>query len=247
MTELVRCSDARDAAGFVAREIAGAVRADPCLVLGLATGETMRPVYAALAEDRLHHGTSWRSVTVFNLDDYIGLPSTHPASFRRFMQQTLFDHLDIDPARCFIPDGSAEDLDREAEAYEDAIVAAGGLDLQLLGIGRNGHIAFNEPGAAFDSRTRVVELAPATRDAARASFDAPDRVPSRGLTMGIGTILAARRLLLLATGPDKADAVADALRPPPSTDRPASALQLHPDARIVADQAAATGVPLPRG
>ena len=233
---------AQHAAEQAAALIAEAVRARPGLVLGLATGETMRPVYAALVRDHRRNGTCWQGVTVFNLDDYVGLPAAHPASFRRFMRETLFDHIDIAPGRCCMPDGLADDLAGEARDYEARIAAAGGIDLQLLGIGSNGHIAFNEPGAYFAGRTGAVALAPTTRAAARASFDGEDEVPLRGLTMGIGTILEARRILLVATSAGKARAVADAFGGSADPARPASALQAHPDVTLLLDPTAAAAL-----
>lgn len=228
-----------------ARLVIAAVRARPNLVLGLATGETMRPLHAALVRDVRENGTSWRGVTAFNLDDYVGVPAAHPASFRRFMQETLFDHIDISPDRCHMPDGMAADLEREAAAYEARIEAAGGIDLQLLGLGRNGHIAFNEPGSDFASRTRPVTLASTTREAAGGSFAGGEQVPMRGLTMGIASILDARRILLIACGRGKARAVADALAAPARPERPASALQGHPDTTFLIDREAAAELSAP--
>lgn len=241
MNSLVSPS-AEHAAEQAAALIAKAVSARPGLVLGLATGETMRPVYAALVRDHHSNGTCWQRVTVFNLDDYVGLPAAHPASFRRFMRETLFDHIDIFPGRCRMPDGLADDLAREARDYEAKIAAAGGIDLQLLGIGGNGHIAFNEPGSDFAGRTGVVALAPTTLAAARASFERADEVPLRGLTMGIGTILEARRILLVATGAGKARAVAGAFGGTADPACPASALQAHPDVTLLLDPAAAAAL-----
>lgn len=238
MLDPIVFTDALAAAAHAACEIADAVRQKPNLVLGLATGETMRPVYAALVRDHKENGTCWNQVTVFNLDDYVGLPVDHPASFRRFMRETLFDAIDIVPCRCLIPDGLAPDLDQETKAYEMRIAAAGGIDLQLLGLGRNGHIAFNEPGSSFSSRTRVVDLACSTRTAARSAFASGDDVPSQGLTMGIGTILQARRILLVATGPAKASVLSEGLSMTPTTEVPVSALQEHGDVTVVADDEA---------
>lgn len=231
-----------DAAERAARLIAEAVRAKPTIVLGLATGETMRPVYAALVADHRRNATSWRGVTVFNLDDYVGLPADHPASFSRFMRETLFDHIDIASERCWMPDGMAPDLAQEARAYEARIAAAGGIDLQLLGIGSNGHIAFNEPGSDFAGRTRVVALAQETRAAAALAFAEDDDVPRYGLTLGIGTILQARRIVLVATGAGKARAVAKAFGAPADVACPASALQAHADVTVLLDAAAAAGL-----
>lgn len=239
MVSIKHYATSAEVAGQVSQLVIGAVRARPNLVLGLATGETMRPVYAALVRDFRERGTSWQGVTAFNLDDYVGVPAEHPASFRRFMRQTLFDHIDISPSRCHMPDGMAADLDREAQRYEASIAAAGGIDLQLLGLGRNGHIAFNEPGSDFSSRARVVDLAPTTRQAAKSSFGSMAEVPVRGITLGIGNILEVRSIVLMACGRSKAQAVADATHPPADRKTPASALQAHADVTFLVDKAAA--------
>jgi glucosamine-6-phosphate deaminase len=235
-----------DHAGAVAADVAGRIadrlRARPSAVLGLATGETMRPVHGDLVRRHREEGLSFAGAASFNLDDYVGLPERHPASFRRFMDETLFDHVDIDPARTHLPDGNAADLGREAMDYEAAIAAAGGIDLQLLGIGANGHIAFNEPGSDFASRTRVVGLAASTRAAGQPSFAGSGDVPVLGITMGIASILEARRIVLVATGRGKADAVARAVKGPLDPACPASILRTHPDAVMVCDRAAAAGL-----
>jgi len=228
---------ANQAAEAAASFVAGALGARPDLVLGLATGGTMRPFNAALTRMYREGRISFARATIFNLDDHVGVPAEHPHSFRRFMRETLFDLVDADPARCFMPDGMARDLDAEAAGYEARIAAAGGIDLQILGLGHNGHIAYNEPGAPHDSRTRAVTLAADTVKRAAADF-APGPVPSRGLTMGIGTILDARRIVLIASGRGKAGAVAQALRPPPREDCPASALQRHSDVTFHLDMEA---------
>lgn len=233
---------AEEAAAEAAARLIAALRARPGLVLGLATGGTMRPFHAAMARLHRREKVSFARATIFNLDDHVGLPADHPQSFRRFMRETLFDHIDADPARCFMPDGLAKDLDVEAAAYELRIAAAGGIDLQILGLGRNGHIAYNEPGSSLASRTRAVQLAPETVALAAPAF-APGPAPRRGLTMGVGTILEARRIILLASGADKAQAVANALAPPPRTACPASALQRHRDALFCLDAAAAAQLP----
>lgn len=208
-------------------------------VLGLATGGTMVPVYAALAEAVMSGRLSLRDATGFNLDEYVGVPPSAPASFHAYMRRHLLAHADLAPERVHIPDGMAPDLAAEASRYETAIARAGGIDLQLLGIGSNGHIGFNEPGSDFASRTRVVPLDERTRQDNTADF-AGDPVPEQALTMGIGTILEAREILLLAVGARKAEAIAAALEGPLSTACPASALQLHPRVQIICDEAAAS-------
>ena len=207
--------------------------------LALPTGNTPRPVYAELV--RLHAAgeVSFARATVFNLDEYVGLPLGHPASFRRFLSEALLEHVDLPPERAHAPSATETDLDAAAAAYERAIADAGGIDLALLGIGRNGHIAFNEPGAAFDSRTRVVTLSEATRGANASAFGAAP-VPRQAITVGIATLLEARRCVLLATGAAKAEAVEQAFEGSVSEQVPASALRRHPNLTAVLDRAAAS-------
>jgi glucosamine-6-phosphate deaminase len=234
--------DAAAVAEHVARLFADLLDHRPDAVLGLATGATPIPIYRRLVAQVRHGRLSFRQAASFNLDEYVGIGADHPASFRHAMQRHLFDHVDLDPARAHVPDGSAADLEAEAARYEHTIRQAGGIDLQLLGIGRNGHIGFNEPGSALDSRTRVVTLAPATRAANRRAFPPGETVPTRALTMGIGTILEARAIVLVATGAAKASAVAAALEGPVAPSCPASALQAHRGAAIICDAAAASGL-----
>ncbi len=235
---LVVLDDAEAVASHVAAMFVALLMERPNAVLGLATGGTPVPIYQALIAHHRAGRVSLRDATSFNLDEYVGLPGTHPASFAHFMAATLFDHVDIDPSHTHIPDGMAEDATAESSRYEAAITEAGGIDLQLLGIGANGHVGFNEPGSAFTSRTRKVTLTASTR-AANRRFFAGGEVPEHALTMGIGTILDARALVLVATGAGKAEAIARMLQPPPSPDCPASALQLHPAATVVCDREAA--------
>lgn len=211
--------------------------ANPAMTLGLATGATPRSVYKKLVERA--GAPSWRHVRCFNLDEYVGLGAEHPASFAYYMRDLLFDHVDVAMDRTHIPDGAASDLDAAAKIYEQLIAESGGIDLQLLGIGRNGHIGFNEPGSAHDSRTRKVRLAASTMDANRPDFPDGEEPPATALTMGIGTILDAREILLLATGAAKAEALAAALEGPVSLDCPASALQEHSAVMVFCDEAAA--------
>jgi glucosamine-6-phosphate deaminase len=207
-------------------------------VLGLPAGNTPRPVYAELVRRHRQDGLSFAGASAFSLDEYVGLPLDHPASFRRQLDEGLYRHVDLPTASTHAPDGGAADLDAESARYEEAIARAGGFDLVLLGIGGNGHIAFNEPGSPATSRTRVVALAPQTRAGARAGF-ADGRVPERAITVGVATILDSRRCLLLACGAAKAEAIARALRAPPTPLCPASALQDHPHATALLDPAAA--------
>lgn len=232
----------------VATRVAAIIRhyltrtADP--VLGWATGETFRPVYRQLIRDHRAGAVSFAQAVHFNLDEYVGLGPDHPAAFRTAMRTALFDHVDAAPEHIHLPNGSAPDLDEEAARYEALIKRAGGIGLQLLGIGRNGHIGFNEPGSSFEGRTRVVRLAASTREANRAAFPPGCPVPERAITMGIGTILEARSIVLVATGAAKAPALAAALNGPVSPACPASALRVHPAVRVLADREAAARLAL---
>ncbi|QDL94942.1 glucosamine-6-phosphate deaminase (plasmid) [Paroceanicella profunda] len=225
-------------AAEAAARIAAEIRAQPDAVLGLATGRTPLTVYARLGAMHRETGLSFRQVTSFNLDEYRGLGPSDPTSFAAYMQRELFGRVDICADRAHLPDGLMPPQ-QAAERYEAMIRAAGGIGLQLLGIGNNGHIAFNEPGSDFASRTREVTLSEATRNANAPDFPPGALLPETALTMGIGTILEARELLLLAIGARKADALANALDKPPSPDCPASALQLHPRVTVLCDRAAA--------
>lgn len=237
--EVIIRPTAAAAAELVARIIAGELLAHPHLVLGLATGRTMEDVYARLAG--LHRGQNldFSRCRTFNLDEYVGLPGDDPHSYRHYMNHHLFAQVNIDPRNTHLPDGMAADLDAECARYEEQIAACGGIDLQLLGIGRVGHLGFNEPLSALRSRTRVKALAPVTRAQNAPLFGHPDDVPHRAITMGVGTILDARRCVLLATGPAKAEIVAKAVEGPITAMISATALQLHPRCTVVVDEAAA--------
>jgi glucosamine-6-phosphate deaminase len=226
----------RLAADLVAR----LVQAKPDAVLGLATGSTPERLYQELIRRHREEKLSFARVTTFNLDEYVGLPPGHPQSYRSFMQRTLFNHIDIEPSRTFIPDGHALDLYAACRAYEQKIRDIGGIDLQILGIGGDGHIAFNEPGSSLGSRTRVKALARETiRDNAR-FFGSEELVPRIAITMGVGTILECRSCVLLAFGEAKAQAIAEAVEGPVTSQITASALQLHRDVSVILDEAAAS-------
>jgi glucosamine-6-phosphate deaminase len=235
--KIVIKSNAHEAVHQVADQIANHLIAKPDIVMGLATGETMRPVYSHLCKLFEAGDVPSASFTSFNLDEFSGVPPTHPGSFNAYMVEALFTHIANAGDRCFLPDGMADDPEMAAAAYEAKIAQCGGIDLQLLGIGRNGHIGFNEPGTPFDSRTASVDLSQQTREV-MTGF-ASNR-PYRAITMGIGTIMEARHCLLLATGEAKAAAVSAMLSQPPSPACPASALQAHPDLMIVLDRQAAS-------
>ncbi len=209
-------------------------------VLGLATGSTPIDTYREFARRRRESGLSFAGATTFNLDEFVGLGADHAQSFRRWTRESLFRHVDFDPARTHFPDVDAHDLDAASREYEAAIRAAGGLDLQILGIGRNGHIGFNEPGSERDSRTRIVDLHPWTRADAAKSFGSLERVPLRAMTMGVATILDARRLRVVALGMAKAEVVRETLRTPQSSALPSTWLRDHADVRLYLDRDAAS-------
>lgn len=219
-----------------ARIVIDLLREKPDAVLGLPTGGTPVGFYDALVES----GVSLARARTFNLDEYMGLPRTHPESYYAFMKRMLYDRTDLRPENCHIPDGNAPDPEAECRRYEEAIRAAGGIDILLLGVGHNGHIGFNEPGSPWDGRTRVVELAERTREANARFFSSIDEVPRRAITMGIGTILEARRILLLASGTGKAPIVKRLVEDEPTPEVPASALHFHPDATVLLDGEAAS-------
>lgn len=232
---------AEAAAQDLAQRIIDLIRTKPDAVLGLATGGTMEPVYAKLIAAH-RDGLSFAQVTSFNLDEYLGLPASHPASYRATMQTLLFDHIDIDPTKTHLPNGMAADPAAEAAEYERKIAASGGIDLQLLGIGRNGHIGFNEPGSTATSRTRVVELTSSTIDANARFFAHGMTQPNQALTMGIGTIMEARSIAVLATGAAKAEALSRALAGPIDQACPASFLRKHSVVSWIADVEAAANL-----
>lgn len=234
-------SSAAEVAVEAANRIEGLLRQRPASVLGLATGSTPLRTYQELARRHREAGLSFAAATTFNLDEYWGLDGDHAQSYRHFMNTNLFAPTDARLWRTHVPNGAAANAMLECAAYEAKILASGGVDLWLLGIGSNGHIAFNEPGSTVDSRTRLVSLTPDTIAANSDGrfFSDPAEVPRCALTAGIGTIRDARRLVLLATGANKAAAVAAALRGPFSSDCPASMLQDHADCTFLLDEAAA--------
>jgi glucosamine-6-phosphate deaminase len=238
--EVIILPDPQHAALLAARIIEKELRTRPDLVLGLATGRTMESVYGCLVALHRERGLDFSRCRTFNLDEYIGIPADHPGSYRSYMDQQLFRQVNLAPDRTHLPNGTAPDLGAESRRYEAAIVAAGGIDLQLLGLGEDGHIGFNEPLSALLSRTREKALTPATRNQNAPMFGGdPAQVPARAITMGVGTILDSRRCLLLATGAQKAAILARAVEGPITSMVTASALQLHPRCQVVVDAAAA--------
>lgn len=224
----------RRAANLISAEV---IR-NPACVLGLATGSTPVGTYRQLAAWNQRGDFSFREVRTVNLDEYKGLAPTHGQSYRYFMQENLFDHIDIDVANTNVPDGLAADPAVECRRYDALVRSLGYADLQLLGLGRNGHIGFNEPCDRFVKETHVVDLTDSTIDANARFFATRDDVPRQALTMGIGCIMSARRVLLIASGSDKTDAVYNAFCGPITPQCPASILQLHNDVVLVGDKAA---------
>lgn len=222
-----------------ARLIAELVRRKPQCVLGLATGGTPLQTYAELIRLHREEQLDFSQVTTFNLDEYVGLGPSHPQSYRYFMQKNLFDHINVDPSRTYVPDGRALDFDAHCRQYEQRIRDLGGIDLQLLGIGSDGHIAFNEPGSSLGSRTRLKTLTSKTVEDNARYFGSIDQVPRLAVTMGVGTILESRRCLLLAIGPSKAAAIRSTVEGPVTAQVTASALQLHRDVVVIVDEEAA--------
>ncbi|MFM1768426.1 MAG: Glucosamine-6-phosphate deaminase [Verrucomicrobiota bacterium] len=237
--EIIIKPDAVGAQQEAARIIANQVRRKPDSVLGLATGSTPVPIYALLVEEHRRGRLDFARVRTFNLDEYVGLGPEHPASYRWFMQEHLFGKVNLAPGHVRVPDGLARDIPAHCAEYEAAIAGAGGLDLQLLGIGRDGHIGFNEPSSSLSSRTRIKTITPQTvADNAR-FFASAAEVPRHVITMGVGTIQEARRCLLVATGEGKAPVVARMIEGSISSDCPATILQMHPCCTVVLDEAAA--------
>ena len=236
--QLIKCTTPEEAAQTAAQFVIDRVNAKPAAVLGLPTGGTPLGMYAELAKAVREKRVDMRAITTFNLDEYCGLPVSDPQSYFTFMNTNFYLPCGLAPSQHHIPDGEAPDPDAEALAYDAAIRAAGGIDLQVLGIGHNGHIGFNEPGTPPDSRTHAVLLTDKTRQANARFFSTLADVPTRAISMGIGTILESREILLLANGADKAEILAAALRGPVTVENPASFLQNHPRLVVIVDAAA---------
>ena len=226
------------AAALVARILAKELRAQPQLVLGLATGSTMERVYRHLVRMHKEEKLDFSLCRTFNLDEYVGLFPSDPNSYRHHMDHHLFQHVNMDPRNTHLPNGLASDLDAECLRYEAMMQRCGGIDLQLLGIGKAGHIGFNEPLSALRSRTRVKALTPTTIKQNAAFFGGEDKMPRRAITMGVGTIIEVRRCILLATGDSKAEVIAQAVEGPITSMVTATALQLHARCTVVVDEEA---------
>lgn len=237
--EVVIVPDAKAGGELIAETIAALIARKPDALLGVATGSTPLPIYRALAERVAGGGLDVGELRVCQLDEYVGLPKGHPESYRSVIAREVLEPLGLGLERFLGPDGTSADIPAACAAYDAALAAAGGVDLQILGIGTDGHIGFNEPCSSLASRTRIKTLTPQTREDNARFFDSLDEVPHHVITQGIGTILEARHLVLLATGSGKAEAVAATVEGPLAALVPASALQLHPHATVVADEAAA--------
>ncbi|MCA5893387.1 glucosamine-6-phosphate deaminase [Isoptericola sp. NEAU-Y5] len=236
---------AEQLAVLAADAIESLVRSNPATVLGLATGSSPLKVYDELARRHEQERLSFARVRAFMLDEYVGLAADHPERYRNVIDTEIASRVDLGPGAVQGPDGLADDLPAACAAYEAAIADAGGVDLQILGIGTDGHIAFNEPGSSLASRTRIKTLTRQTRlDNARFFDDDVDRVPTHCLTQGLGTIMDARHLVLLATGPHKAEAVHQLVEGPISAMWPATVMQMHPHATVLVDDAAASRLQL---
>ena len=238
--EVIIRPTADSAAELTSRLISKSVVKKPGLILGLATGHTMEIVYNKLAEKHNSENLDFSLCRSFNLDEYIGIPPESKNSYRFYMNEHLFSKINIDLRNTYLPDGMAKNYAVESAKYEKKIKEAGGIDFQLLGIGKTGHIGFNEPLSALRSRTREKALSPVTIKQNCGYFNPPESMPKRAFTMGIGTILDARRVVLLATGQEKAEIIGKAVEGPVTSMISASALQLHPKTTVIVDEAAAS-------
>jgi glucosamine-6-phosphate deaminase len=240
--EIIITKDYKEMSRVSAEIIASEIRRKHDLVLGLATGDTPLGTYEELVRIHQKDGLDFSKATSFNLDEYLTLGPLHKNSYNHFMREHLFRHVNISPARVYVPQGNTEDPEEYCRWYEEQISKAGGIDLQVLGIGRDGHIAFNEPGSSFASRTRIKALYKQTIEDNARFFDNIEEVPRFAITMGIGTILEARKILLIANGKNKADVVASFIEGPVTSQVTATALQLHTHVTVVLDQEAAAGL-----
>jgi glucosamine-6-phosphate deaminase len=237
--EIIIQPDAAAASALATKIVARTIREKPHAVLGFATGQSPIGLYENLVRMHREEGLDFGSITSFNLDEYAGLDPSHPSSYHSYMREHLFRHVNIDPKRINIPDGLAADIPAVCLEYEERIHAAGGIDIQILGIGTDGHLGFNEPSSSLASRTRIKTLTARTRKDNAAAFGGEDKVPHHVITMGLGTIMSCRTCLLLAFGTAKARAIAQAVEGPVAAMVPASILQMHPRAIVLLDEEAA--------
>ena len=222
-----------------AHEVAKVLNTKPNAVMGMATGSTPLGLYQELVRMHVEEALDFSQVTTFNLDEYVGLPVTHPQSYHHFMHENFFRHINIPPQNIYIPSGTTSNYPAFCQWYEDSIQRCGGIDLQILGIGTDGHIAFNEPGSSLSSRTRLKTLAKQTIEDNSRFFEHPGEVPVYAITMGVGTILEAKEIILIANGANKAAAITAAIEGPITSMITASGLQLHPTAKVFLDHEAA--------
>ena len=238
--QVIVCKNAQDVGEAAAMIFASTIYAKPDCILGLATGSTPIPTYQKMIEFYKRGLLDFSKVRSYNLDEYVGLSGDHPCSYRYFMNTELFDHVNIDKANTHVPSGLGADPEANAREYDKMLAACGGIDLQLLGIGRNGHIGFNEPNDDhFVYNTNIITLTQSTREANAKYFDKPEDMPAKAISMGVGGIMAAKRVMLLATGSSKAQAIHDTVLGPVSPKCPASILQTHPNTQIICDEEAA--------
>lgn len=242
MMKLIEVNTYEELSDKASEIIINTVKNNPNAKLGLATGSTPLGTYKRMIEDHQKNGTSYEHIVTVNLDEYVGLSKDHPGSYRYYMDNELFKHINIKHENAHVPDGTAEDLDAECRRYEAIIDNLGGLDIQLLGIGQNGHIGFNEPGTSFDSLTHVVELTENTREVNSRFFERLEDVPKKAITMGIKSILKSKEIILLISGKQKAEALHRLLNEEISENFPASALKKHPNCTVIYDKEALKGV-----
>lgn len=238
--KIVKVKDYQAMSKWVGKQVIERVKSIRQPILGLATGSTPEGLYRYLIEANKNGDVSFENVTTFNLDEYIGLDADDPNSYQYFMKEKLFDQIDIDPNHTHLPNGMATDIEQECSDYEALIKKTGVIDLQILGLGVNGHIAFNEPGTSFASRTKRTDLVAETIEANSRFFENKADVPTQAITMGIETIMESKEIILLASGENKAEAIRQLVEGEVTEDFPASILQKHPQVTIVIDEAAAS-------
>ncbi len=235
---ILKAKDPAEVGKLAADQFEALINTKPACVLGLATGSSPLPLYRELIAREKAGKIDFSRVRSANLDEYKGLAPDHPQSYRYFMQENLFNHISIKPENTIVPDGLAADVDAMCAAYERQIEEWGGVDLQLLGIGHDGHIGFNEPDSQFSTMTHEMPLTQMTREANKRFFNSIDEVPTAAYTMGIGTVMAARKVVMIVTGRDKAEILKKSFFGPVTPEVPASILQFHPDVTVICDEAA---------
>lgn len=238
MMKVVAVKNFEEMSQLAAAMISHQVKEEPNSVLGLATGGTVVGTYKELIKDHEQNHTSYENIHTVNLDEYLGIDKNHPNSYYHFMMENLFSHININQDNTHIPNGLANNYEEESQKYEQVISDLGGVDLQLLGIGVNGHIGFNEPGTPFDSATHVVELEESTRQANKRFFNSIEEVPTHAVTMGISTIMKSKKILLLVSGKTKAEILEKVINEGITETIPATVLKNHPDVTIIADEEA---------